>query len=33
MAYCPPKTPATGCLDVIIQESIILPNFNTTTIL
>ena len=29
MAYCPPKTPATGCLDVIIQESIILPNFNT----
>jgi len=28
MAYCPPKTPATGCLDVIIQESIILPNFN-----
>ena len=28
MAYCPPKTPATGCLDVTIQESIILPNFN-----
>ena len=28
MAYCPPKTPATGCLNVTIQESIILPNFN-----
>ena len=28
MADCPPKTPATGCLDVTIQESIILPNFN-----
>ena len=28
MANCPPKTPPTGCLDVTIQESIILPNFN-----
>ena len=28
MANCPPKTPPTGCLDVIIQESIILPNYN-----
>ena len=29
MANCPPKTPPTGCLDVTIQESIILPNYNT----
>jgi len=28
MAQCPPKTPPTGCLDVTIQESIILPNYN-----
>ena len=28
MANCPPKTPPTGCLDVTIQESIILPNYN-----
>lgn len=28
MANCTPKTPATGCLDVTIQESIILPNYN-----
>jgi hypothetical protein len=28
MANCAPKTPPTGCLDVTIQESIILPNFN-----
>jgi len=28
MANCAPKTPPTGCLDVIIQESIILPNYN-----
>ena len=27
MANCV-KTPITGCLDVIIQESIILPNYN-----
>lgn len=25
---CSPKTPPTGCLEVIIQESIILPNYN-----
>jgi hypothetical protein len=25
---CSPKTPPTGCLDVTIQESIILPNYN-----
>ena len=28
MANCAPKTPPTGCLDVTIQESIILPNYN-----
>ena len=28
MANCPPKTPPTGCLEVTIQESIILPNYN-----
>jgi hypothetical protein len=33
MANCPPKTPPTGCLDVTIQESIILPNYNRSGIL
>jgi len=28
MANCAPKTPPTGCLDITIQESIILPNYN-----
>lgn len=28
MANCTPKTPPTGCLDVTIQESITMPNYN-----